>query len=54
MPQFQIDCLMAVRRYLPEIAKQLKIANMLKLLELKKSDIGNSPLLEDIEKELDD
>lgn len=61
MPQCQMDAFLAVSHRLPqigdklaEIAKQLKISNHLKLLELKKGEIGNSPLLEDIEKELDD
>ncbi len=35
MPQFQIDALITVARQLPEIAKQLKIANELKAWELK-------------------
>ena len=35
MPQQQLDALIAVAHQLPEIAKQLKIANELKAWELK-------------------
>ena len=35
MPQVQLNALIAVAHQLPEIAKQLKIANELKVWELK-------------------
>ena len=35
MPQFQVDCYMALTHSSKEIAKQLAIANKLKALELK-------------------
>ena len=35
MPQIQLDSLCTIVRQLPEIAKQLKIANELKAWELK-------------------
>lgn len=36
MPQTQLNALLAVSHQLPAIAKQLKIANELKALELKR------------------
>lgn len=35
MSQFEIDAMFAVRNALPEIAKQLKVMNELKAVELK-------------------
>jgi len=35
MPQQQLNALIAVSHQLPEIAKQLKIANKLKAIEIK-------------------
>lgn len=41
MPQVQMNALIAVSHQLPEIAKQLKIANELKALEIRLKFHGN-------------
>lgn len=47
MPQVQPDALITVAHQLPEIAKQLKIANELKAWELKHKYLGSLPALYD-------
>lgn len=47
MPQEQLNALIVVVQQLPEIAKQLKIANELKAWELKHKYRGSLPALYD-------
>ena len=47
MLQEQLNALIAVVQQLPEIAKQLKIANELKAWELKQEYCGSLPALYD-------
>lgn len=47
MPQEQLNALLTVAHQLPEIAKQLKIANKLKAWELKHEHCGSLPALHD-------
>lgn len=52
MPQIQVDFYQTLIHSSREIAKQLAIANKLKVLELKKGAVGNSPELRELEVEI--
>lgn len=53
MPQCEMNALLATSHYLPEIARQLAIANKLKALELRKGIVGDSEELRKIASEID-
>ena len=53
MPQTQVDALMTIVYQLPELVKQLKIANQLKAWELKKEYCSSLPALYDGSNEID-
>lgn len=53
MPQAQLNAIITVAHQLPEIAKQLKIANKLKAWELKKEYCSSLPALYDGSDEID-
>lgn len=53
MPQAQLNALIAVAHQLPEIAKQLKIANELKALELKRTAGSSVKALYELTAEID-
>ena len=53
MPQIQVDYYKVLISSSREIAKQLAIANKLKILELKKGVVGNAPELQELEDEID-
>lgn len=52
MPQIQLDCYQTLIHSSREIAKQLAIANKLKVLELRKGVVGNAPEFREIEDEI--
>lgn len=53
MSQCEMNALIAIAHYFPEIAKQLTIANKLKALELRKGVVGDSEELRKIASEID-
>ena len=52
MPQIQVDFYQTLIRSSREIAKQLAIANKLKVLELRKGVVGDAPELRELEDEI--